>query len=269
MAEKILVVDDEPLICDLLTEILKKEKYEVEVSGDGEEALKKVKSDGRYACVLTDVKMPQMDGLQFLKESHKVSPSTPVIVVTGAATVDIAVEALKHGAAALIEKPFNSDKVLNTLREILSLRSVTDRMLTVLPFAEKKWTIECPGSQENLASILETLMMGMDHMGLLSPTNENPVRDALKHALDNAFVHGNEKDPKKWVRVNALATNEEIRVSIYDEGKGFNRLDYIEEDNLNEEAWKNGKGLFKIHGVAHTVSFNAKGNEIQLTFKKP
>lgn len=268
MAEKILVVDDEPLIRNLLSEILKKEKYEVDLSGDGEEALQKVKADGRYACILTDVKMPQMDGLQFLKESHKVSPTTPVIVVTGAATVDIAVEALKHGAAALIEKPFNSEKVLNTLREILSLRGVTDRMKTVLPYTEKKWTIECPASQENIASIIEILIVGMNQMGILTPGRENPIRDAIKHALENAATHGNEGNAKKQIWVNAEANENEIEVGIQDEGKGFNPLEYIEEDNLNEEAWKKGKGLFKIYSVASQVSFNAKGNQIQLLFRK-
>lgn len=269
MTEKILVVDDEPLVRELLSQILAKEKFEVTACGDGKEALEKVKEGIPYDCILTDVKMPEMDGIDLLKQSHKIAPTIPVIIVTGAATVDNAVEALKRGAVALIEKPFDADKVLGTVREILSLRTKADRMQTVLPFIQKKWTIECPGTKNNIGSLIETLILGMDELEILTPANENPARDALKHALENAVEHGNVGNPKKRIFVNATANNQEIRVSIQDEGEGFNPLEFIEEDNLNEEAWKKGKGLFKIYSVANSVSFNAKGNQINLIFRKP
>lgn len=269
MAEKILVVDDEKVICEVLSKLLSQNGYAVDVCGNGKEAVQRVKENSAgYACVLTDVKMPQMDGIEFLKQSQKISPATPVIIVTGAATVDIAVEALKRGAVALIEKPFNNEKVLNTVREILSLRGKSDRKQHSLPYLEKRWTVECPGAKENLASIIEILVMGMQDLEIITAADENPARDALKHALENAVEHGNEGNIKKLIRVNAVANNKTIRVGIEDEGAGFNPLEYIEEDNLNEAAWKKGKGLFKIYSVVDEVTFNAKGNRINLLWKK-
>lgn len=268
MDEKILVVEDESLIRELLSQLLKKENYQVDACANGKEALQKIKEGTNYACALTDIKMPEMDGIEFLKQSHKISPQIPIIVVTGVATVDTAVEALKRGAAALIEKPFQSMKVLETLREVLSLKTVADRLQTVLPNTRKRWSIECPGTAANCSSIIEILIQGMQQLEVLSPAKETPVRDALRHALENAVDHGNQKNPKKQIFVNAEANNQEIQIEIQDEGAGFYPLDYIEESNFNEEAWGKSKGLFKIFSIADKVSFNAKGNKIHLTFKK-
>jgi len=115
--EKILVVDDEPLIRDLLRDILREEGYEVSVAKEGLSALKKVKRE-ETDLVITDVKMPGLDGIKLLKEIKKVSPSTPVIVITAYGTIENAVEAMKKGAYDYITKPITPDQIKLVLQKI-------------------------------------------------------------------------------------------------------------------------------------------------------
>ena len=115
--EKILVVDDEPLIRDLLRDILKEEGYEVSIAMEGLSALKKVKRE-ETDLVITDVKMPGLDGIKLLKEIKEVSPSTLVIVITGYGTIENAVEAMKEGAYDYITKPITNEQLKLILQKI-------------------------------------------------------------------------------------------------------------------------------------------------------
>jgi len=115
--EKILVVDDEPLIRDLLRDILKEEGYEVSIAKEGLSALKKIKKE-EVDLVITDVKMPGLDGIKLLKEIKKVSPSTLVIVITAYGTIENAVEAMKEGAYDYITKPITPEQLKLVLQKI-------------------------------------------------------------------------------------------------------------------------------------------------------
>lgn len=267
MAEKILVIDDEFKLRELLTLQLEKEGYEVESCSNGREGVEKVQQNPNYACILTDVRMPEMDGLQFLKESKAISPTTPVIVVTGAATVKDAVEALKSGAVALVEKPFDAKKIQGTVREVLSLRGKKDRKQLCIPYMKKKWTLEIPSKEELLSSVAEIFVKGLIDFELVSSEQAPLAREACQQALMNAHQHGNANNPIKRISINACGTKEQFQVSIQDEGEGFNPHEYIKESS-NEEDWEKSKGLFKIFQGTSQVQFNAKGNQITLIFEK-
>jgi len=94
--KKILIVDDEPNMLLVLEAMLKREKYEVATASEGLEALELLKNDD-VAVVITDLKMPKLDGLGLLSEIEKDYPSIPVIVITAHGTIATAVEALKKG----------------------------------------------------------------------------------------------------------------------------------------------------------------------------
>jgi ATP-dependent Lon protease len=111
----ILVVDDESIARNNLRHILVREGYQVEVASNGEEALEKVRHWG-FDLIVTDLKMDRMDGMTLLTEAKRVSPSTSIMIVTGFATVDTAVQALKTGAVHYLSKPID----LNELREAVS-----------------------------------------------------------------------------------------------------------------------------------------------------
>ncbi len=107
---KILVIDDEQGIRELLVSELVRQGYAAESVRDGEEALGRLTQD-KYDLVITDIKMPRVDGLQVLSAVKKASPETEVIIVTGYATVESAVQAMKDGAYYFIQKPFNLDEL--------------------------------------------------------------------------------------------------------------------------------------------------------------
>jgi len=101
--EKILVVDDEPLVRDLLKEVLKTEGYEVAIAEDGLAASKEVKKQ-EIDLVITDVRIPKLDGIELLKEIKRISSSTLVVVITAYGTIENAVEAMKRNRLSLLFK---------------------------------------------------------------------------------------------------------------------------------------------------------------------
>lgn len=122
---RILVVDDEMAMCLGLGEILNSAGYEVYTTTSGKDALEKIKTE-TYDAVLTDLKMPDVDGMEVLEKVKKISPETAVIVLTAYATVVSAVEAIKKGAYDYISKPFKIDEVRNVVNKALEQKSLAD-----------------------------------------------------------------------------------------------------------------------------------------------
>lgn len=119
----ILIIDDEKSIRKTLSEILSYEGYKIDEAGDGEEGLKKF-TDKEYDVVLCDIKMPKMDGIEFLDKAKEVNPDVPVIMISGHGNVDTAVEAVKKGAYDYISKPPDLNRLLITLRNALDKQSL-------------------------------------------------------------------------------------------------------------------------------------------------
>ena len=114
---RILVIDDEAAIRRILKEILEHEQYQVDVAESAIEALPLVK-ENEFDAILCDIKMPQMDGIEFLEEAKKISDA-PIIMISGHGTIDTAVEAIKKGAFDYIAKPPELNRLLITLRNAL------------------------------------------------------------------------------------------------------------------------------------------------------
>ncbi len=109
--ERILVVDDEVVIRELLADILTDEGYSVDSAPNGRAALEIVRSDSGIAVLFTDIMMPEMDGIELIREARKVAPSLVPIVMTGYATLETARAAVKEGAYDYVLKPFNLSEI--------------------------------------------------------------------------------------------------------------------------------------------------------------
>lgn len=118
--KKILVIDDEQIVLDSVKKILGQENFTVETTTKSREGLDKA-MEQEFDLVLTDIRMPEIGGMKVLREVKRARPATPVIIITGYATVESAVQAMKLGAAEYIEKPFTPDLLLSTVNKALSV----------------------------------------------------------------------------------------------------------------------------------------------------
>jgi len=119
--KKVLVIDDERIVIDSITKILKEERIDVEATLSGRQGLETaLKKD--YDLVLTDLRMPDIGGMRVLRDLKRAKPSLPVVMITGYATVPSAVQAMKLGAAEILEKPFSPDGLVAVVQKALEPR---------------------------------------------------------------------------------------------------------------------------------------------------
>ncbi|NOX64356.1 MAG: sigma-54-dependent Fis family transcriptional regulator [Chlorobi bacterium] len=121
---KILIVDDEKTIRDSLQLILNEEGYETETSSDGKDALEKIKNE-MIDVVITDIKMPNLDGMELLNRAGKISPDTFFILMTAYASVKTAIEALREGAYDYLIKPVEFDDLLARIKRLANYRKLS------------------------------------------------------------------------------------------------------------------------------------------------
>lgn len=119
----ILIIDDEKAIRKTLSEILSYEGYKIDDAENGEDALKRLK-EKNYDVVLCDIKMPKMDGIEFLEKAREARPDVPVIMISGHGTIETAVEAVKKGAFDYVSKPPDLNRLLITIRNAMDKTSL-------------------------------------------------------------------------------------------------------------------------------------------------
>lgn len=167
----ILVVDDNLDLCDTLKDILEMENYAVTLAHGGEQAVELVRT-ARFGRVLMDIRMPGINGVDAFKEMKKISPDTPVIMMTAFAVEDLINEALREGAFAALQKPLDFDVLLDTImntgRDAPSVLVVDDE----------------PGFRETLKFILEERGCTVR----LAAGGEDAIRAAKQMRFDAAVI---------------------------------------------------------------------------------
>ncbi len=126
MTPHLLVIDDDAVTRELLTEVLQGEGYRVAACDSGATALARA-ADDHFDLAVTDVRMPEMDGIAVTRALKARHPAIQVIVMTAFGSVETAVEAIRHGAFDYVSKPMNLDEIKSTVRRALAERQVTDR----------------------------------------------------------------------------------------------------------------------------------------------
>jgi len=136
---RVLVVDDEAVIRDALKRILEGERFSVETCVSGHSAIESL-HEREFDLIVTDLKMPGMNGIEVLKAVKTLQPEAPVIMITGYASVDTAVEAMKNGAVDYIAKPFSPEQFLEKVE-----RALEQRVLLLEELSQKKDAISAHG----------------------------------------------------------------------------------------------------------------------------
>ena len=288
---KILVVDDTELdrfqAGELLGEI---PGWEVTYAEDGREALAALKKDVPD-LVLTDLQMPEMNGLELVEAIHRDYPSVPVILMTAHGSEAIAATALKKGAASYVPKSnLASDLASNVADVLKTTQTGRDQKLIAECLEESEFHFVFGNDFTRLQTLIGHLQDQMVQMQLVDKNGLIRVGTALVEVLMNAIEHGNlevsselREDPDsnaykrlveqrrhmapyrdRRVHLTARFSRREAVYTVRDEGPGFDvsRLpDPTDPANLEKSS---GRGLLLIRTFMDEVHFNATGNEITL-----
>ncbi len=155
--ETIHIIDDEPIIHEVLGDLLTSEGYAVENSFRGEEALEKHSAHG-FELVLLDLLMPGMDGIDVLKRIKKIDPHSLIIIITAFASVESAISAMKMGAYDYIQKPFKHDELLLTVKRAIEHKKLQEENLRLKDALKRKFSFEnIIGKSQVMKNVFETI----------------------------------------------------------------------------------------------------------------
>jgi two-component system nitrogen regulation response regulator NtrX len=197
----ILVVDDEAAIRDSLRMILEYEGYRVEEAGNGSQALAKVGERAPDAIVL-DIKMPEMDGLELLRAVRERGYDMPVLMISGHADVQTAVEATRRGAYDFFEKPLQRERVLLSLRNAVESYRLVSENRTLRPDPE-----ELIGTSSAMRRLRETIEKAAPTPATVLVTGESGTG---KELVARAIHRLSTRRDRTLVQVNCAAIPEEL-----------------------------------------------------------
>ncbi|MBP8985802.1 MAG: sigma-54-dependent Fis family transcriptional regulator [Syntrophobacterales bacterium] len=202
--EKILVVDDEANMRLVLSALLKKGGYEVVEAENGLEALRVLKA-GDVDVVVTDLRMPKLDGMGLLEEVVEDYPSTPVIMITAHGTVATAVDAMKKGAFDYITKPFDQNELKRVIRKALKTSALNEEELVVGPGEIDRYGII--GSSKPMLEVYEAVKRVAPTTTTVLLTGETGTG---KDLIAQAIHRNSPRKDNPFIKINCAAIAETL-----------------------------------------------------------
>jgi len=203
--KQVLIVDDEPNLRKILSAQLSRDGYDVLTAEDGEQGLQLLR-EHHIDLVVTDLKMPKVDGMTLLREAIREDPDLPIVMITAHGTVDTAVEALKLGAFDYLTKPFDKDEVRQIVAKALKTRQLAgEEASPTEPGAGARFGII--GSSPGLTELYAVLERVADTPTTVLITGESGTgKELVARALHD---HSSRKD-KPFIKVNCAAIPKEL-----------------------------------------------------------
>lgn len=207
MASILLVDDDEKAIRDSLKMILAEEGYTTDSAGDGEEALEKLKEND-FDIVITDIKMPKMDGVQLMQEAAKISPQTFFVIMTAFASVNTAVDALRNGAYDYLIKPVEFDDLIIRVKRLIDFKklSIENRSL--------RQRISSESGYQNIIGKSEPMKKVFELIDQVAPTNSNVFifgkSGTGKELVAKAIHYNSKRKDQIFLPINCGAISENL-----------------------------------------------------------
>ncbi|MDR3605472.1 MAG: sigma-54 dependent transcriptional regulator [Syntrophaceae bacterium] len=253
---KILIIDDEELALSNLAHILQKQGYEIVTADTGPKGLNAIRTDN-FDVVLTDLKMEKVDGMQILDECRKRHGATEVIMITGYATVDSAIDAMKKGAYHYVSKPYRIDAVRKIVAEALEkirLREENLHLKHELKKLQEVGQIKIITKDASMVRILETArQIAPTDCNVLITGESGTGKELLAH-----FVHEHsQRSSCTMMAVNCGTFNEELLTNeLFGHEKGAFTGAHISKPGIIELA--NGGTLFLDEITEMSVNMQAK-----------
>jgi len=215
---RVLIIDDEENFRHMLSVILKKEGYDVEAALNGEEALQKI-GLSPFDQILCDIRMPKMDGLQFLHEAKKMGVDSAIIMMSAYGTVDIAIEAIKLGAYDYISKPFKPDEIILTLKKAEERERLRRENEFLRKEVKKEYSFENIISKNKMMQrIFEVIKKVAQYKSTILITGESGTG---KELVAKALHYSSDRAQKPFIPVNCGAIPENLLESeLFGHAKG-------------------------------------------------
>lgn len=205
--EKILVVDDEQSLREVLSIMLKRTGYAVTSAADGEEAIELLNKD-IFDLVITDLRMPKIDGMEVLKAAKSASPETVVLLITAFASADSAVEAMKQGAYDYLTKPFQVDEVQLIIRNALEKRRLTtENILLKREMASQSSFSQLVGQSDAMQKVFDVVRKVADSKSNVLICGESGTG---KELVARAIHYNSSRNALPFVAVNCSAVPETL-----------------------------------------------------------
>jgi len=205
--ENILIIDDSPEIVTQFANFLKEEGFEVETALDGQAGIAKIEKRF-YDLIITDLKMPGLDGMQVLKYVQENSPDSICIILTGYGTVKNAVEAIKLGAFDYLTKPIKLDEILITLKRALEYRNLRRENINLKNQLRKKYRFEnIVGDSEKMQKIFEVIEKVADSDSTILILGESGTG---KELIAKAIHYNSYRREGPFIPVNCAAIPSEL-----------------------------------------------------------
>ena len=297
----VLVVDDSAIDRRLVGGLLgKASDWQIEYAADGAEALEHA-TKSLPDLIVTDLHMPQMDGLELVRAMRERHPEVPVILMTAYGSEAFAVEALEQGAASYVPKSQLADKLCDTVREILARASAHrsyEELLSRLNRSEFTFFVELGNDASLIDPMVDLVQQTVARARLCDSSGQLRIGVALRETLLNALLHGNLEIPiehmdnareqllrqrdlpipsdlpdqqafrDRRIFVNVRISTDEARFVIRDEGPGF-------DVSAVPSSWEPGgleqqgsRSLSLIRAFMDDVIYSEAGNEVTLVKRK-
>ena len=284
---QILVVDDSLADREMAGHLLEKESWSVLYAADGRQALTQMSAHD-IDLVLTDLVMPELDGLAFVEQAKVDHPLVPVVLMTARGSEEIAVRALEAGAASYVPKKRLVRDLGEVVQRILDT-SKEHQSYTRLLGRLREASFELENDLDLISSLVNYLTRVLRDASMFDESDCHRIATALDEALTNAYYHGNlevrsevrEHDARAYralsdkrrrlapyrdrrILVSASLTPSEARFVVKDNGRGFDTGDVPDPtlpENLEQPS---GRGIFLMKTFLDDVSYNEVGNEVTL-----
>jgi two-component system response regulator PilR (NtrC family) len=212
MKSKILIVDDEKTIRESIELVLKEEGYEIEMAANGKEALK-IAEQKNFDVIITDLKMPEMDGLQLLTHCRKICPKTFFIIITAHGSLESAIEALRMGAFDYILKPFDFDDILIKLKRLFKYKELELQNKALKASIEKEYRFtNIIGKSENMQYVFKLIKKVANTKGNVLVTGKSGTG---KELVARAIHHNSSRANGPFVAINCGAVVDTLMESEF------------------------------------------------------
>jgi len=290
---QVLVVDDSPLDRRLAARMLEEIGLDVSVSIHGRDALEQIERSAPD-LVVTDMQMPEMDGLALVQHLTDAFPAIPVILMTAFGSEELAVKALQIGAASYVPKQNLARDLVGTVKNVLAVTRAKHATRAILgSMTRLEFDYVLSNALEGLEALIGHTKDQLRQMRLFGEHDILRIGTALYEALVNAIEHGNlelrsdqrelphqeyrrlfdeqsQRTPfrNRHVYMNATLTRGSATFVVRDEGPGFDSSSLRDPTAPENVAQVNGRGLFLIRTFMDDVRFNERGNEITMTKRR-